>query len=458
MRLRRDWSVRARMSLLSGVVIGLLSLAFCWLILLGLHSHAMSDRADRILLADMRVAHLIAENELPPVIHYWATALQVVDARGRIVAASEQMIGKPGMAYFIPAGQSMRAMRVTCSSPAFPHKCVMVVALRVSARQEIVYGAEPVVPWYVHQSLLATLVGGTALLAAAAAIGAHRTVSKAIKPVDDVVHELAEITATDLGRRVPVPEHHDEMRGLAETVNQTLDRLEGAVEQQRRFASDASHDLRTPITAMRLQVEEAQLHPDETDWPKMAEAQEASLDRLEAIVTDLLTLARLDSCPTSNKERVDLSELVTSELGRRIAKQRILTNLQAGVAITGNRLQLSRLLTNLVDNAERHAASTVTVSARRNGDEAVLEVQDDGPGIPSDQREAVFDRFTRLDTARDKETGGTGLGLPIAREIAAQHGGTLTIEESQQGARFVARIPLREPQRLVTAPADGRLQ
>jgi signal transduction histidine kinase len=299
------------------------------------------------------------------------------------------------------------------------------------------------------------------LLVAAAAIGAYRTVRKALNPVDDVVHELAEITATDLGCRVPVPGHHDEMRELAETVNQTLDRLEAAVEKQRRFASDASHDLRTPMTAMRVQVEEAQLHPAEADWPQVAVALEAGFDLLEAIVTDLLALARLDSSVTPAKERVDLGELVTSELRRRPDQRRIVTNLQPGqpgVVITGDRLQLSRLLTNLVDNAERHAASTVTVSVRREGDAAVLEVNDDGPGIPPEHRDVVFDRFIRLDTARNKETKGTGLGLPIARGIAAQHGGTLTIEDSEQGARFVVRIPIREPEWLVTPPADSRLR
>jgi signal transduction histidine kinase len=114
------------------------------------------------------------------------------------------------------------------------------------------------------------------------------------------------------------------------------------------------------------------------------------------------------------------------------------------VVINGDRLQLIRLLTNLLDNAERHTASAVTVSVRRDDGEAILEVSDDGPGVPPDQRERVFERFTRLDTARNKETGGTGLGLPIAREIAEQHGGTLTIEDSDQGARFVLRIPIHD--------------
>jgi signal transduction histidine kinase len=310
--------------------------------------------------------------------------------------------------------------------------------------QWVVYGADRVVPWYVNRELLTELLAATALLVAAAAVGAYRTVGKALTPVDDVVRELAEITTTDLGRRVPVSEHHDELRGLAETVNRTLDRLEAAVEQQRRFASDASHDLRSPITAMRLQVEEARLHPEQTDWASTAGALEDSLDRLEAIVTDLLALARLDSGARCAMERVDLGELVASELRHRTNRVRIITDVPPGAVITGDRLQLIRLLTNLVDNATRYAASTVEVAVRRDGDQAVLEVTDDGPGITPDQRELVFDRFTRLDAADSHDTGGTGLGLPIAREIAERHGGTLMVEDSPRGARFVVRIPLRE--------------
>jgi signal transduction histidine kinase len=193
-------------------------------------------------------------------------------------------------------------------------------------------------------------------------------------------------------------------------------------------------------------VEEALLHPDQTDWHKTAAALESSLDRLQEIVTDLLALARLDSGVESANVRVDLGELVASELGRRTREVRIVTRIRPGVMVSGDRLQLIRLLTNLVDNAERHARSTVTVSVRREGEVAVLEVSDDGPGIPPHQRTVVFERFTRLDTTRNKDTGGTGLGLPIARQIAEQHGGTLTIEDSKQGARFVLRIPIREPE------------
>jgi signal transduction histidine kinase len=441
---RHDWSVRTRLTLLSSVVMALLCAGVCVLILVGAHNDATNDRTDRILVAELRVARHISRDQLPPVLlDYGIAALQVVDLRGRVVSANRRMIGKPRMASFVPPGESMLADQTVCDVPGFPGTCMIVIAIRASGAggDWIVYGADPVVPWYVDRRLFLALLAGFTLLVGATTIGAYRTVSKTLDPVEAIGTELAEITSTNLGRRVPVPKHHDELQELAETVNQTLDRLEAAVERQRRFASDASHDLRSPITAMRTQVEEALLHPDEADWPATAEALLASLHRLQAIVTDLLVLARLDSGISGTQDRVDLSELVDSELARRPRRTDIVMNLQPGVGVTGDRLQLARLLTNLTDNAERHAARTVTVSVRRQDDEAVLEVNDDGPGIPPDQRELVFQRFTRLDAARSKDTGGTGLGLAIAREIAEQHGGTLTLEDSEQGARFVARIP-----------------
>ncbi|WP_250905864.1 cell wall metabolism sensor histidine kinase WalK [Nonomuraea sp. NEAU-A123] len=443
--LRRDWSVRTRMTLLSSVVMALLCAIFCWAILGGAHDHATDDQADRILAADLRAVRYILQDSIPPVLpDPDVAAIQVIDSTGRVVAANERMAGQPRMASFSLPGENLRADRVVCTVPGFPGKCLIVEAIKIhkDGTEYIVYGADPVIPWYVDRSLLAKLLIGSVLLVGATAIGAYRTVSKTLDPVDAISAELAEITLTDLGRRVPVPDHHDEIRKLAEAANRTLDRLEAAVEQQRRFATDASHDLRSPITAMRTQVEEALLHPDDADWPAMTRALLASLDRLEAIVIDLLVLARLDAGAKRADDCVNLSQLIESELGRRALQVRIVTNLQPGVVLSGDRLQLGRLLTNLLDNAARHATSSVAVSVRREGDEAVLEVNDDGPGIPPDLREFVFQRFTRLDAARSKDTGGTGLGLAIAREIAERHGGTLTIEDSERGARFVLKIPI----------------
>jgi signal transduction histidine kinase len=452
--LRNDRSVRVRMTLLSSAVMALLSAVFCVLLLVIAHKEAVNTQEDRILLANLKVVHRVLRAPLPPVLpDFGIAAVQVVDPTDRMVAASVSAAGKPRMATFTLPDESMRQERISCDLPGFPDMCMVVVGIKThkNGGDWLVYGADQVIPWYISGPLLAALLGGAVLLVGATAIGAYRTVSRTLAPVDAICAELAEITSTDLGRRVPVSEHRDEISGLAETVNRTLSRLEEAVEQQRRFAeqqrrfaADASHDLRSPITAMRTQVEEALLYPDETHWPATAQALLDSLDRLEAIVIDLLVLARLDSGVLSADEPVDLSELITSEVTRRAPRMCLATDLQPGVVVLGDRLQLARLLTNLVDNAARHAAATVTVKVCREGDDAVVEVIDDGPGIPPDKREFVFQRFTRLDPARTKDRGGTGLGLAIAREIAERHGGTLTIEDSEQGARFVLRIPIVE--------------
>lgn len=310
-----------------------------------------------------------------------------------------------------------------------------------------IYVAADTVPWYIDSEVAAQLAVGSLLLIGLTAAGTYRIVAKTLAPVEAIRAELAEIKASDLGRRVPVPGTRDEIRKLAETVNQTLDRLEQTVQLQRRFASDASHDLRSPLTAMRAQVEDALLHPEETDWIAMSHAQLESLNRLEALVSDLLTLAKLDAGAVGKHERLDLSALVSSELDRRPRRVRVDRRLKSGVYVNGDRLRLARLLTNLMDNAERHANERITVTVTAEDGRAILEVLDDGTGIPPDQREFVFQRFTRLDAARSKDAGGTGLGLPIAREVAQQHGGTLTVEDSDVGARLVARLPLASYQK-----------
>ncbi|GAB3902931.1 hypothetical protein GCM10027612_68760 [Microbispora bryophytorum subsp. camponoti] len=280
--------------------------------------------------------------------------------------------------------------------------------------------------------------------------------NRALEPVRAIRAELDEINASDLGRRVPVPQAKGEIHDLAQSVNYTLDRLEETLEQQRRFTSDASHELRSPITAIRAQVEDALLAPQESDLREIGPAVLRSLERLQAIASDLLTLARLDAGAPCERESLDLGRLVAAELDVRRPVRRVVSRLYPGVIVRGDRIRLGRLIANLLDNAERHAVTTVHLEVRRedppDGDPrfrfglAVLEVLDDGAGIAHDQREFVFQRFTRLDAARSRNIGGAGLGLPIARQIAESHGGSLTIIDSSRGARFLVCLPLsREP-------------
>jgi signal transduction histidine kinase len=440
----RDWSVRTRLAWVAGAVMAVACVGVSVLVLLGVHDLATSEHRQEIMLADLRVARLIKLDALPPVLPPQDVAvIQVVDEKGKVVSATSEMAGRPRLSTYAPEDEIGEFHTVTCSVPAFPGTCMNVVVTRFYRAQGdwLIYGADPVVPWYVEPTLVALLGIGSALLTAATGHGTYRIVSRALAPVDGVCRELAEITASDLSRRVPLSPHRDEVRALAETVNQTLDRLQQAMERQGRFASDAGHDLRSPITAMRAQVEDALMHPDDTDWTKTAEALMLSLDRLQAIVTDLLVIARLDSDERVSRDYINLGELVRTEVGRRFRRKRIVLDLQP-CAVNGDRLQLVRLLTNLLDNAERHATSTVTISVHHVHGHAVMEVIDDGEGIAPENREIIFQRFTRLASGREKDKQGTGLGLAIAREIAEQHGGTLTVEDSPKGARFVLTIPL----------------
>ncbi|MEJ3656338.1 HAMP domain-containing sensor histidine kinase [Actinomycetes bacterium KLBMP 9759] len=265
-------------------------------------------------------------------------------------------------------------------------------------------------------------------------------VGRALAPVTAIRKELAEITATDLHRRVPVPRAGDEVAQLATTTNHTLDRLEQAVEQHQRFVADAAHELRSPLAVLRTRLEIA------PQQPLTVEAL-TDVERIQQLASDLLLLARLDAQEPPPHDEVDLGQIAAEEAARSRDRRDVTVDLQIapGVVVAGSGDELRRLVTNLVDNAVRHAKGRVVVRLRPSGPDAVLDVGDDGPGIPVDQREAVFGRFTRLDEARDRDQGGTGLGLAIARDITTRHHGTLAVVSGPPGGHLRARIPLRAP-------------
>ncbi|SDH31863.1 sensor histidine kinase [Nonomuraea jiangxiensis] len=439
-------SIRARLAMFASAAMAVLCLATSSVLLLTVHNTVIDIRTNQMLNVALRVVHLIKRNELPRVVRLDLQGLQVVDNRGRVVASTPNLVGAPRLTSVTPGLYSANRTGVVCGLPQFSGECQITVAFRVygnDGRSDwFVYAYDTLPPWYVSPMVIGFLAGVSLFLVMLTWFGVSRVVAGTLAPVNRITRRLAMITAGDATMRVPVPRNADEIKELAETANQMLARLESVMEQQRRFASDASHDLRSPITAMRTELEEALISPDETDWRQTCSRLMLSLDRLQNIVTDLLTLAKLDAGAPGRLEPVDLADLVSGETTRARSK-RVVTSLQPGVIVTGDRLRLARLLTNLLDNAERHAESTITVTVRQEGDDAVMEVVDDGAGIAPQLREVVFRRFTRLDASRSRDAGGTGLGLPIAREIARIHHGTLTIEDSEAGARFVLRMPIR---------------
>ncbi|MGX1548991.1 sensor histidine kinase [Streptomyces adustus] len=263
---------------------------------------------------------------------------------------------------------------------------------------------------------------------------------RALAPVEGIRREMAAITASeDLSRRVPEPASHDEVARLARTTNETLTALEAAVDRQRRFVADASHELRSPIASLRTQLEVGSAHPQLLDVPGAVK----DTERLQHLAADLLLLARLDAGERPGQGRVDLGELVREELGRRPA-DRTPVSLHADeeLQVAGSRGQLTRVIGNLLDNAQRHARAEVVVRVTARGDRIVLTVADDGSGVPAAERERIFERFVRLDDARARDDGGAGLGLAIARDVARRHGGTLTATESPSGgALFELSLP-----------------
>lgn len=280
----------------------------------------------------------------------------------------------------------------------------------------------------------AMLIGFPLLLAVVA--GATWLVTRrALSPVEGIRREMAAITASeDLARRVPVPATHDEVARLALTTNETLAALESSVERQRRFVADASHELRSPIASLRTQLEVGAAHPELLDLDGAV----TDTVRLQTLAADLLLLARLDAGERPGDARFDLGALAREHAEGRAG----VTVTADEVPVAGSRAQVGRVLTNLLDNARRHARSAVTVGVRAEGEWAVVAVADDGDGVPEADREHIFERFVRLDEARSRDDGGAGLGLAIARDVAVRHGGTLTVGRAPAGgALFELRLP-----------------
>ncbi|MFC4591858.1 ATP-binding protein [Sphaerisporangium corydalis] len=213
-------------------------------------------------------------------------------------------------------------------------------------------------------------------------------------------------------------------------------------EEQRRFASSASHELRTPLAGLRARLEEAVLYPTDIDPQETIREALAVTDRLETIVDDLLVLARLHAGEPTAYEPIDVGALVVREVAATAGRVPLHVDAGRDVNVLGNRIQLIRVIDNLLVNARRHADTKVEVTVARAKGSAAITVCDDGAGIAPQDREYVFERFVRLDEGRRREPGGSGLGLAISRDIAHAHNGTLTIEDSLHGARFVLRLPL----------------
>jgi signal transduction histidine kinase len=371
---------------------------------------------------------------------------QVVAPDGRVLAASADLGGRPPIGRPPPAGrrQSLRSV------PSLPgsNDPYRVLSRRVDGRDGplLLYVAGALDDVDESTGVLATTLtvaipGLTAVLAALI----WSLVGRTLRPVEAIRAEVAAIGGSDLHRRVPQPAGDDEIARLARTMNAMLDRVEDATGRQQRFVADASHELRSPLTRIRSELEVDLAHPDTA---ALASTQRSILDEtiaLQRLLEDLLHLARSDAgALTTRHEPVDLDDVVLRAAEGLRADGRVKVDISAVSAaqVLGDPDQLGRCVRNLTDNAARHAASTVTLALSEHDHSAVLSVADDGPGIPADQRDRVFERFTRLDEARSATAGGTGLGLAITREIIQRHHGSIAIDPAHRpGTRIVVTLP-----------------
>ncbi len=278
------------------------------------------------------------------------------------------------------------------------------------------------------------------LLVVLAAI-AWRVVGAALRPVEKLRSTAERISGTGQDERLPVPVSQDEVHDLAVTLNSMLDRLSASRARQDAFVADAAHELRSPLSSMQIQLEVAERRGEES-----AEARDlqAEVARMASLVEDLLVLARMDAEPSASRPPgpVDLRDVLLRLVDRHAgARVPVSVGDLPEMVLLGDAEALGRAFGNLADNAVRHARSAVRIDAHSTGGLVEVLVSDDGTGIPEADRERVFDRFTRLDDARDRDAGGSGLGLAIVREIVHHAGGTVVLEEGETGG-LVARVTL----------------
>lgn len=370
--------------------------------------------------------------------------VQVLDEQDRVILSSSNVEGEPAILPIernqvatvdpAPIGEGTEGFRIVSLGVDTPEGPLRII---VGGSLEEVTQTTSVVARYLSLGVpgLLLIVGLTTWL----------LTGRALRPVEAIRAEVSDISAKDLGKRVAVPRTGDEIARLAGTMNEMLDRLSDSQRRQRRFISDASHELRSPITTIRHHAEVAAEHPGSTDIEDLAQTVLAEDARLEQLVEDLLVLARADERTLALSRRpIDLDDLALEEATRLNATTQLEIDISgiSAARVEGDVAALTQMLRNLCDNAVRHALAVVRLEVFQMDGKAMLVVSDDGKGVPEEERRHIFERFTRLEEARDRDSGGSGLGLAITEAIVEAHGGSISVTDAPGGgARFEIILP-----------------
>ncbi|WP_024285205.1 ATP-binding protein [Cellulomonas sp. KRMCY2] len=445
----RGWSVRVRLTVLTAASMCVALVIGAVLLTTVLSRGRVAALDDIVRDRATTVAALVTEDRVPAALPVAEPGeiVQLLDADGRVISSS------PNASRTLPVVPARelddlrsRAARTagTPGTAGTVGTAVLVTATEVSAydvgaRVAVVtttYRGEPAtvvatVPLAEVQGLLralaVSLVGVVPVLTALLAFAIWAVVGRALAPVEQLRRAAAQVAGEGGPGALPVPRSDDELGALARTLNEMLDRLETAATRQRAFVADAAHELRSPIASLRAGIDVARAHPATYTSAELAADLEVEVLRMQALVDDLLLLARVGSAPVV-RDRIDLVAVVHEAIGATRPSDVQLDVTGTGTC-WGDRAAVQRVVRNLLDNALRHASSRVAVGLA----DGSVQVDDDGGGIPVADRERVFERFVRLDDAREREAGGSGLGLAIAREIARENGGDIHLGDSPAG-------------------------
>jgi signal transduction histidine kinase len=446
----RHWSIAARSAFISGVVVFIaltlagaaLTIALYHELLAGVDDAAarrVGDIAAGLQVdsaADLDAPLLDTDQRI--------VAVQVLDADGNVVARSDGVPTSP----LVNPGRISPALTTGFTDDAPPDNDQRVSGRTVDTkygRYTVLVAGDIEAAESTVRTALLLLAGACPVVVAGAAIATYRLMRRSLRSVDAIRTRVAEISTSDLTERVPVPAGRDEISALATTMNDMLARIESGHAAQRQFVGDASHELRSPLTAIISALDVAVAHPEVFDLNLATSTLVPEAQRMRILVEDLLLLARADEGRLAvHSEPVRLDDLATSEVVRqRRMGYRNIDMKTERTELRGDSAALARMLRNLLENAVRHARLRVELEVRSQDGNAILTVADDGSGIPEGERIRVFDRFVRLESDRARSSGGTGLGLAIVAEIATAHGGEVKIDERPGGGALVTvQLPL----------------
>jgi signal transduction histidine kinase len=375
------------------------------------------------------------------------TFAQLLDRRGSVVGSSSNVVGAPAATTRRPPPPAGSLLTTEHLDRPDGHFRVYVRVLRRGGNgRYLVVGKNLDDVRENVRVLTVSLAVATPIIGLLLAALAWWVVGRTLRPVQAIRTEVEDIQGDQLHRRVPVPDTDDEIAELARTMNDMLGRLESATSRQQQLVDDASHELRTPLTRMITDVQVSLAHPDQEPSAETMQRLLVEATELQQLLHDLLYLARSPHTRTARDE-VDLDDVAVSaarEVRARSAVDVDTTGVRAA-RVSGDGRAIARAVANLLDNAVRHAESRVAISTDALDGVCRVLVDDDGTGIAEADRQRVFERFTRLDEARDRTAGGAGLGLAIVSDIAARHNGSVEVTDAELGgARVILAFPADE--------------